>query len=263
MPRSSVLALPADERGLGGGQYETVAVPVLVEVQPIHLVGEFGELSRAVTAGIVELMRGQDEFVTVFKVFLDEIVEERPFQTRAVSAVNPESVAAQFDAALVVDEPQRSAKVDMVLDGEREDGRLAEHSHHLIVLLFAGEQIGVGNVGQTGQEIAYPLFERGDSLVAAGNLVADCAHFLEDVVDGFARLLERGNLRGHFVAARLELFDVGDEFLALVVPRQKQRKIYLTTFLEKRRRHFGGILPYSVDVEHLFFLRRPRAASTI
>ena len=238
-------------------------MPVLVEVEPIHLVGEFGELPRAVTASVIELVRGQYEFVTVFQVLLDEIVEQRPLETGAVTAVYPESVSAEFDAALVVNQPQRRAKVDVVFDGEIEHGRLAEHSHHLIVFLFAGKQVGVGNVGQTGQEIRYPLFESGDCLVPAGNFVAYGAHFLEYVVNGFARFFEGGDFRGNFVAARFQLLDVGDAFFALVVPRDEQSEIRFATFFEKSRRHFGGILPYSVDVEHLFILRRPRAASAV
>lgn len=125
-----------DECGLRRGQHKAVAVSVLVEVQPIHLVAEFRELTRPVSAVVVELMRGQDELVAVFQVLLDEVIEQRPFQLRAQSTVNPETVAAELDSPFVIDESERSAEVDVVFDGERKLRLLTHNPDDLICFPF-------------------------------------------------------------------------------------------------------------------------------
>ena len=79
---------------------------------------------------------------------IDEVVEQGPLQPCAHAGVHPEAGARQLGAPVIVDEAQVGAQVHMVLGLKVEGVLLAHIAQGLIVLLAAGEQVGVGEVGQ-------------------------------------------------------------------------------------------------------------------
>ena len=79
---------------------------------------------------------------------VDKVVDERPLQTRAHAGVHPETGAGQLGAAFIVDHAQLSAQVHMVLGLEIELVGLAKVAQRLVVLLAAGFEVGIGQVGQ-------------------------------------------------------------------------------------------------------------------
>ena len=82
--------------------------------------------------------RQDDHFVAVAQVAVHKVVEQRPFQPRAETAVHPEAGARQLRAALVVDQAEIGAEVDVVLRLEVELVRFAVVAQRLVVLLAAG-----------------------------------------------------------------------------------------------------------------------------
>ena len=136
-----------DERGFRCRQHKACFLFVAVlAVNPINLVGEFGELTCAEPAAIAEHVRGENKFVTVGKVFADEEIQKRPFKPCAVAAIQPISAAGEFNAAFVVDKTESGAKIDVVFGFEIELRFFAENFYYLIVFFFAGEQVVVRNV---------------------------------------------------------------------------------------------------------------------
>ncbi len=113
------------------------------------LVGKLGELTGGFAAGVLQHMRGQDHFVAVGNVGVDEVVQQRPFQSCAHASVHPVAGACQLHAPLVVDKTQVCAQVHMVLGLKVKGMLLPDVAQGLVIFLTAGQQVGVGQVGQT------------------------------------------------------------------------------------------------------------------
>ena len=170
--------IPVDgaQSGLGGGQH--VVHPVVGGVGDlIDLVGELGELTGGFAAGILQHVRGQDELIAVGNVGVDEVVQQRPLQPGAHAGVHPVAGACQLHAPLVVDETQVLAKVNVVLGLKVKGVLRANIAQGLVVLLAAGKQIRVGQVGQAqhggavlGVQSLQLLRVVGDFLVQANGL---------------------------------------------------------------------------------------------
>jgi hypothetical protein len=104
-------------------------------------------------------------------VLAAEEVEERPFHLRALAGVEPEAVAAELRAALVVDEPEARRERDVILRlGER--GLLAPRAHDAIVLLPARGHAVVGKVRERGHPIVEIRVEPAELDLHRGDLVA-------------------------------------------------------------------------------------------
>ncbi len=142
--------VPVDgaQGGLGGGQH--VVQPVVGGVGDlVDLVGKLGELTGGLAAGVLQHVGRQDELVAVGNVGVDEVVEQCPLQPGAHAGVHPVAGAGQLHAPLIVDQAQILAQVNVVLGGEIKGVLFADIAQGLVVLLAAGEQVGVGQVGQT------------------------------------------------------------------------------------------------------------------
>lgn len=114
---------------------------VVPGVDAVDVVHELGELAGRKSAGIGEDVRRQHEGVAVLDVGGDEVIEQGPLEPRAHVRVEPVAVAGELDAALVVDQAQVLAEVDVVL-GFKGEGRLfAKDLDDLVVLLAAGDDV--------------------------------------------------------------------------------------------------------------------------
>ena len=140
---------------------------------------------------------------------LHEVVQERPLQLRAQTLVDPEARAGQLGAALVVDEPQVGAEVDVVLGGEVKLVGLAVVAKGLVVLLAAGLEVGVGQVGK--RQHLHPVlgFHTAELLVARGNLRLELCHAGKDGRHVLPGLLLHGDLLGELVLLGLAGFVEG------------------------------------------------------
>ena len=67
-----------------------------------HVFLKFRKLAGRVAALIEQKMRRQNKFVAVFQMLFDEIIEQAPFQFRAIALVEPEAAPAQLHAALII-----------------------------------------------------------------------------------------------------------------------------------------------------------------
>ena len=141
--------VPVDgaKSGFRGGQHIVDAVVGGVG-NLIDLVGKLGELTGRLAALVLQHVGRQDELVAVGDVAVDEVVQQRPFQTCAHVLIHPEAGTRQLDAPVVVDKTQTLAQVNMVLGGEVKLVRLAKVAQRLVVFLSAGLQVGIGQVGQ-------------------------------------------------------------------------------------------------------------------
>ena len=93
-------------------------------------------------------MRGQNEVVAVSNVGVDEVVQQRPFQSRAHAGVHPVAGAGQLHAPLIVNKTQILAQVNVMLRLKVKGMLFADVAQGLVVLLPAGQQVGVGHIGQ-------------------------------------------------------------------------------------------------------------------
>ena len=141
--------IPVDraEGGFRGGQH--IVHPVVGGVGDlVDLVGELGELTGGLAAGVLQHVRGQDELVAVGDVGVDEVVQQRPLKSCAHAGVHPVAGACQLHATLIVNESQILAQVHMVLRLKVKGMLLPNVSQGLVVLLAAGQQVGVGHIGK-------------------------------------------------------------------------------------------------------------------
>lgn len=81
----------------------------------VDLIGKLGELTGSLAALVLQHVRRQNELVAVRNVAVDEVVQQRPFQTCAHALIHPEAGTGQLDAPVVVDQTQTLAQVNMVL----------------------------------------------------------------------------------------------------------------------------------------------------
>ena len=199
-------AVEVHERRLRRRQQELEAL--LLEAEDVLL--ELRELPGGEPALVGQQVRREDELEAVLEVLLDEVVEERPLEPRAHAAVEPEAVAAHADAAVVVDEPERRAELDVVLRLEAlEDGLLAPDGDDLVGLLAAGDDAGRGEVREREQDRALLLVDLGRLLVERGDAVAEGAHLGLDGGRVLAGLLRGADLLRRCVALVLERLDGG------------------------------------------------------
>ena len=105
-------------------------------------------MTGSFTALVLQHVGRQDEIVAVSGVGIDEVIQQCPLQPCAHAGVHPVAGACQLDAPLVVDESQIGAQVHMVPGFEIEAVLLTHVTQGLVVLLAAGQQISVGQVGQ-------------------------------------------------------------------------------------------------------------------
>ena len=242
------------ESGFRSRQHKAVFLSVFVDVKPIHFVRKLGELSRAESAVIAELQRRKNKFVSVFQVLRDKEIQKRPFQPCADAAVHPESAARQFHAAFVVDKIQACAKVDVVFGRKVEFGHFADDFLYGVVFLAARNEVVVGKVGKTRDEIEDFFLQIVDFLIVFGNFFTDFSHFVKDCVNGFALFFQAGNVRRHLVFSCFQTFDVGNKRASFGVPREKFRKVDVAFFLFQRRFHRVGIAANQVNINHIFLL---------
>ena len=93
-------------------------------------------------------MGHQHQLVAVGQVSVDKIIQQGPFQPGAQARIDPEAGARQLGASLIVDQAQVRAEVYVMLGLKIELMGLAVLAQGLVVLLAAGLQVGVGEVGQ-------------------------------------------------------------------------------------------------------------------
>ena len=211
-------------------------------------------MTRAEAAVVAELIRRKNKLVTVFEVFVNEVVEQRPFQSCANASVNPETVARKFYASFVVDQAEIRADVDVIFERKIEFGLFTDDFDDLVVFLFAGKQIGVGNVGHTGKRVVDFCNEVVYLCVAIRDFVAEFSHFVKYRFDGLTRFFENGDLRRNLIFLRFELFDSGYGRLSLVIPFDDLGKVRGVTFLCKSVNHLLRIVSDSCQIQHSIFL---------
>ena len=211
-----LVAVEGYQRGLGGGEHEAEAVVGRVR-DVIDLVAVLGELTGGHAALLKEHMRREYHLVAVADVGIDEVVKQRPLETRAHAAVQPEAVARELGSARVVDEVQRLAEFHVIFRLEVEVVRLADVAERLICLLAAGDQVVVRQVGKPHQRDGVFGLDVAKLGVGTADLGGDALHLGEQLGRILARLLHLGYLLGGAVLRCLQLVTLGDERAAAFV----------------------------------------------
>ena len=145
--RQNFLPVDGSQSGLSGGEH--IVNPVIGGVRDlVDLVCKLGELACGFSALVLQHVGRKNELVAVGNVGIDEVVQKRPLQPRAHAGVHPVARAGQLHATLIVDKAQVRAKIHMVLGFKVKGMLLAHIPQGLVVLLAAGEQVGVREVGK-------------------------------------------------------------------------------------------------------------------
>ena len=217
--RQDFIPVNRGQSGFGGGEH--IVDPVVGWVGDfVYLVGELGELTGGLAALVLQHMGRQDELIAVGDVGVDEVVQQRPLQPGAHALVDPEAGTGQLGAPVIIDQAQIQAQIHMVLGGEVKLVGFAEVAQGLVVLLAAGGQIGIRQIGQ-GQHQRPVLRQHRVQLGGVlGNAGLQLRHLLEDGGHVLAGLLHGGDLLGNLVLPGLPGFGVGDQCPALLVQLQ-------------------------------------------
>jgi len=249
-----LVAVEGDEGGFSGGEHKAAAF-ILGGLKPIDLILEFRELTGGETALIAEHMRDEHKAVSVGDMEVDEVVKDSPFEAGAETAVDPESVAREFSAALVVDKSEIGADIDVIFRLEIEGTRLAEVAEGLIVFLAAGEKIAVGEVRQGEEDEVEAFFEVFEFLVVGVDDIADLLHTGEDRRDVLPFLFIYRDLFGGLVLLGFESLDSADDLAAFSVERDYVGDIGsgVLSLGFKTGDHLVGIFLDVFDVDHSLF----------
>ena len=222
----------AGQSGLGGGEHIVGAVVGGV-LNLVDLVGKLGELTGGFAALVLQHVRRQDELIAVGQVGVDEVVQQGPLQPGTHAGVHPEAGSGQLHPPGVVNEAQAGAQVHMMLGLKVKLVGLAEVAQGLVVLLAAGLQVVVGQVGQGEHQGAVLCLHGAQLLVAGGNLRLQLAHALEHRGGVLSGLLQLGDGLGDLVLLRLHLLGGKDDVPAGLV--QLQDAVHLSVAV-----HFLG-----------------------
>ena len=222
----------------------------------IDLVGELRELSGGQTALILKHMRRENELVAVSEMAVDEVVEKSPLKARAHALVDPETASGELRSAVIVDETEIGAEVDVMLRREIELVRLAEVAYRHVVLLLARLEVGIGKVRQSEHEIHIFGLDVAQLEVVCLRLVGELLHLGKDRRDVLAFLLELRNLLRDLVLLSLEGFGLRDHRAALTVELEDAGDV-LARVLALAGESFDdvfGIFLDIFDVKHFFVL---------
>jgi hypothetical protein len=146
------------------------------------IVVKLGELSRRDAVFRSQQMGGKDEAVPAAVMELAEIVQQRPFECRALPHVSPESASAELRAALMIDEPEPFAQRHVIERAGEERRFRAVGRNDGVGLFSACRHVVVRQVRQAEQE----CFER---LLLVGEQWMDP---VELPVDFFGARAQRG-----------------------------------------------------------------------
>ena len=130
--------------------------------------------------------------------------------------------------------------------------RLPEVAQRLVVLLPAGLQVVVGEVGQGEHQGAVLRLHPPEGLLLGGDLAFQLAHFLENGGSVLPGLLQLGDGLGDLVLLRLFLFHVVDDVPAFLVQGQDPVHLLVTVdFLGSEAGfHLFRVFLDALDVQH-------------
>ena len=239
-----------DEGRLGGGEHELLFTARRI-FNPIYLIHELRELPRHVSAVVSQHMRGQDKFVPVGNVFLDEEIEDRPFQTGAPAPVNP--AAGQLGAPFIVDQSQAFTELHMVFRLKIENRLFSERMQDAVFLFSSGSKIVVRQIRQGEKQglllvlefrqRRIPYFDFGRKLFHPGHQGGGIAALLFDLGDFFGIGVLLGFHSLHFAcelaAAHVDIQDFIHHGVEVHVP-------FAYPGLDQI-----GISAYQFDVQHV------------
>ena len=151
---------------------------------------------------------------------VDEVVEQCPLQPGAQTPVDPESVARQLDAPGIVDQTQVRAEIHMVLRLKVEMVGLAVVADRLVVLLAAGLQVGIGQVGQAEHQRVVFLHHASQFPVDLADPGGKGLHLSQQGSGVLPGLLHGGDLLGGLVLLALEPLGLTDQRPAFGVQLQ-------------------------------------------
>ena len=234
-------------------QQELLKTAPLISFDMKHILAELGELARSVPAIVGQNVRRQDELIPVGQVRLYEVVEQRPLQPRPFSCIDPESIASQLCSSLVVDEPERKGKFDMVFSWEIELRQLSPHSDDLIALFAAGNYVVVRHVGQTVKELPDLRLDLCQSRIDLLDPIGYFLHLCKNRTHVYTLALHSGNLVRNPIPLRPELVALADQRSAFCIPREQLREVDFDHSLQQRLSHRLRILPDEIDVYHCAF----------
>lgn len=187
-------------------------------------------------------MRRQHELVTVPHMGLQEVVQQRPLQERAVTPIDPEAAAAELRTSLVVDQAQSPSESHMVPGRETELWALAGFTNDLVVLLAPGQHVRVGEVRQRIEEGLTRLLQFDEPRLDGGQLPAHRRCFAVQTCRVLADPLPLRDLARDSLALPTKALDFGPHLPVVVVQAEKPIEVYLDRSLGQRLLDMGGIL---------------------
>ena len=248
-----IIPVDGGQGSLGSGQH--VVHPVIGGIGDlVDLVRKLGELTGGFAALVLQHMGRQDKLIAVGNVAVDEVVQQRPLQSGAQAGVHPVAGTGQLDAPLIVNETQILAQIHMVLGGEVELVGLAEILEGLVVLLTAGKQVRVRQVGQAQHGGAVFGLDLVQLLGILGHLGLQLCHLGKNRGNVLSGLLQLGDFLGNLVLLCLQALGGRDQLPALLV--QLQNPVYGCVAVHFLCLEPGldcvGVFLNAFDVDHVF-----------
>ena len=246
--RDDFVPVEVDECGFRGGQEELYFVVAGFEVE--YVVGKFGELSGGEAACFVEYVWGQYKFVAVGDVAVDEVVEQGPFEARAVTDIEPESRSAHFDAAFVVDQAKMGDEVDVVIGIEVGCGFFTPGAYDAVVFFVSGRYVVCGYVGEAFDKLMDVLLDFREFGFNGFDAGRDVAHFRLYLGDVSARFFYLGDLGRDAVAFCAQLSGFCDVCAAFFIPDEQVCEVDVVHAFFQCLSDAFGVFANEIDVEH-------------
>ena len=183
---------------------------------------------------------------------LHEVLQQGPFQQRAVAGIDPFPAAAELRAARIVDQAQAFRQIHVVFGCESKLRALPPGMEHLVVFLAAGHDVRVRQIGQDSQKGVHLRAQRVGLRVQVLDELPDLLDLRENGLHILPGLFHLRDLRGQGVPASLELIGLGRQSTPLGVPLQPLLKADRAALAGQQIFHNLRLFANTVDIQHAF-----------
>ena len=185
------------------------------------------------------------------RVDVEHEVRERTMQAGEIAAQEREARTGHLGRGGEIEQAERLAEIDVILDRELERARGAPATQlHVVLGRAAHGRAGMRKIGQVEHEVAQRSLHPRKLRFERLELVAQSRHFGQGSGCVLAAPFRRADLLAGDVALLLQLLGACLDVLARRLERFERGRVQRDAALRQRSSDSGKVVAQQVDVEH-------------